>query len=595
LLFDEKISSYLYNPICFHVNILYVNLYNINMKRSLITYNNNVCHERQNIYITETKSGKYNIPQQFTCPCSIENGYYVSTITDNKLEGCNYFGLQLSLPEIKGIGTVRYQTNFAYKLIDECIIETIDNDKIYNTIIKKSGLEFLMDFNQKEKLFSNIIGNNNDFCKFRSGKHPDDIIFNSSDIYIPLIFIFDHINMNPRTCLRLYPETKLQIKIKFRNFSDVLLYDSKYRKNSLLNLSDIDLQPYVKFTGYNTCNSACKSRYVEELIVSTHQSNKKNYYTPEFLSITNLLWYSKSDIFNGKHFISYPDFPETEDRFIESFVNRILEDLIVISDKDDYMKKFDKKSEFRKIDSFDKIEFDVNTNCTINILNVPENYSVYYHMNILSFSRRNNPNSYNISKKFKYILGSYILNENKIIIHDVKHSITISDVSIPIEIWTANENTSTGDLRSIKSKSKDIYVNDPFIFGLDFLSKELGMISRTITSGANETISEINSDKINCETYFGSENLYTVTPISEHNNPGIFLYRFNMHNLIFTEPSRLIADIGRNFRCINLSVDWKDFPEIDPRSLFQKKLYICMTIVKKISYDNNIISVHILE
>ncbi|CCU55739.1 trimeric virion coat protein rifampicin res [Choristoneura biennis entomopoxvirus] len=568
------------------------------MKRSFISYSKtNIDSDRPNIYITETKNGKYNIPQQITCPTTFENGYAVASVTDIKLEGCNNFGLIITLPEIKGIGGVRYQTNFVFKLIEECIIETIDDNVKINTIIKKTGLEFLMDFRQKKKEYSMCIGNNSDLCKFKYGKCADDIIFSSREIYFPLSFIFDNVNMNPRTCLRLYPETKLQIKIKFRQFSNILLPDMKYKKHNLKNISDVDLQPYIKFNGYNTCGSPLKHRYVEELITSEHQSNKKNYYSPEFLSITNLLWYSKSDVFNGNTFISYPNYPETEENFIDTYVKKLLTDLIVISDDENFLKSkgFSEKCKFKKIDAYDKIDFDVNNSCEINIMNVPEKFNVYYHTNILSFSRRNNPNDYNISKKFNKISGTYVHNEDKILIYEVEHTINISDVSIPLSIWNANENTSTGDLRSNKSKKSDIYVDDPFIFGLDFLSKELGIISRSITSSSNESIAEYNSDIVNIDSYFASDNLYTVTALSDYSKPSIFLHRFNLHNIIFVEPSRLIADAAKNFRCVNLTVDWKEFPEVDPRSLFNKHLYICMTIVKKILYDNNIISVHTLE
>lgn len=554
------------------------------MKRSFISYNKtNIDSDRPNIYITETKNGKYNTPQQFTCPCTFEDGYAIASVTDIKLEGCNNFGLNITLPEIKGIGGVRYQTNFVYKLIDECIIETIDDNMKSNVIIKKTGLEFLMDFNQKKHEYSRCIGNNNDMCKFKYGKCADDIIFSSKEIYVPLMFIFDNINMNPRTCLRLFPESKLQIKIKFRDFIKAILPDAVYKKYSLKNISVVDLQPYIKFTGYNTCGSPYKNRYIEELITSEHQSNKKNYYSPEFSSISNLLWYSKSDIFSGNMFISYPNYPETEENFINSFVDKLLTDLIIISDNDDFLKTkgFNEKCKFKKLKPYDRILFDVNNYCDINIMNVPDNFNVYYHTNILSFSRRNNPNDYNISKKFIKISGTYIINEDKILIHEKEHTITISDISIPVSIWNANENTSTGDLRSIKSKKSDIYVDDPFTFGLDFLSKELGIISRSITSGSNDSIADYNSDTVNFESYFSSDNLYAVSSISKYINPSIFLHRFNLHNIIFVEPSRLIADRSKNFRCVNLTVDWKEFSEVDPRSLFNKQLYICMTIIKK--------------
>ncbi|AAG02828.1 rifampicin resistance protein [Betaentomopoxvirus amoorei] len=567
------------------------------MKRTFIPFSKtNIDSDRPNIYITETKNGKYNIPQYVSSPCTFQDGYAVASITDIKLEGCNNFGLNITLPEIKGIGGVRFQNYFIPKLIEECIIETIDDNKT-NEIIRKTGLEFLMDFIQKKKEYSRFVGNNSDLCKFKYGKCADDIIFPSKEVYFPLMFIFDNVNMNPRTCFRLFPETKLQIKIKFRPFADILLPDVKYKKNSLKNISDVDLQPYIKFTGYNTCGSPFKHRYIEELTYSTHKSNKKNYYSPEFLSITNLLWYSKSDIFRGNMFISYPDYPETEENFIKTYVDKLLKDLLIISDDENFIKSkgFSDKCKFKKIDPCDKIVFDVNNNCEINIMNVPEGFDLYYHTNILSFSRRNNPNDYNISKKFSKISGTYIPNEDKILIHEVKHTINISDVSIPLSIWNANENTSTGDLRSIKSKKSDIYVNDPFVFGLDFLSKELGIISRSITSSSNESIAEYNSDTVNIESYFQSDNLFAVTPTSEYSNPAIFLHRFNLHNIIFIEPSRLIADAAKNFRCVNLSIDWKEFPEVDPRSLFNKELQICQTIVKKISYDNNIITVHILE
>ncbi|AAC97814.1 ORF MSV069 putative rifampicin resistance (RIF) protein, Heliothis armigera entomopoxvirus RIF homolog (vaccinia D13L) similar to GB:U44841 [Melanoplus sanguinipes entomopoxvirus] len=572
------------------------------MNRSLILYDNSNS-SRLNIYTLQCNEGNYNIPYQFTSSSSVyENGYLIYKITDSKLEGCNNFGLIITLPEIKGIGSIRYQSNFVYKLIEEFVIETIDNDSTVNTIIKKSGLELLFEFNRSGSKYSKIIGNNIDLCSFNTGYTADDIIFTSREIYFPLITIFDNQFINPHTCLRLFPKTKLQIKLKLTDFKNVMVYDKIYLKNSLKNITNIDLQPYISFTGYNTTGSEIKNRFLEELVLTqdncTTNCNKKIYYTPDFSSITNVLWSIKVDNFNGKSFISYPNYPETEESFIKSYVDKILQDLLIVDFNNNFYakRKFDnKKCKFVEIKPFDVVKHDVNNQCIINIKGIPEGMKLYYHKNILSFSRRNKNDEYNISNKFKYILGEYLEKEDRIYFIDVKHDISISDVSIPIEIWNAEENTSTGDLRSDKMKEMDVIVYDNFIFGMDFISKDLGIFTSTLKTNSNETIHDINSDRPNYEFYLNSNCVYPVTPINDESYPSIFIHRFNQHSILLSEPSRLIADNDKNFRRISICINWKHYPDTDPRSLFKQYMIIGMTIVKKVTYDNNIINVHIVD
>ncbi|PWG68321.1 hypothetical protein DEM28_24605, partial [Enterobacter mori] len=107
----------------------------------------------------------------------------------------------------------------------------------------------------------------------------------------------------------------------------------------------------------------------------------------------------------------------------------------------------------------------------------------------------------------------------------ISHSISITDVSIPVNLWSCQRNVYNGDNRSESSKNKDLFINDPFIRGIDFKNKT-DIISRM-------------------EVRFGNDVLYSETnPISKIYNDllsncvlGTRTLKFNFTPHTFFKPT----------------------------------------------------------
>lgn len=559
------------------------------MKKAFITesYNDN----NMNIYSIEHKKGNFNIPQSIKLPPDdIHNNIYKFILTDKYVEGINNITFHIKTPEIKGTGSMCYSENFMYKLIK--------NFKIYNNstlIYQRNGFEFLSEFkkNDKYSTYYKLIGNNKGFLDFKTGKNDDDIIFKTKELSIPLITLFDQYL---HTLLKIPSLSKLTIELELYNFLNVINYNMTF-KNNLNKLINIDLEPRISMNLFNTRNELNYDRFIEHSEYREGGDDKEEYYTNNFTSITNIFWFVKSDLFINNRFISYPGYDLSEHGYINAFSNRLLEDLVIVSKDENFKKnkKFSEKCEFVKIDKLTNIyKFDKLNEVKINILNVPSDHEIYFHTNILTFNRRYKENTYNISKKYKYILGQYIANENRILLLDIKHELEIADVSIPVSKWDSNENTATGDLRSFESKTKDVIVNDLFIFGLDFLCKDKGYEYVTVRSGTSHDniIDKSDTRQFNNHLIYKDGN-YSLTELGKYLEPCFGFIKFNFNNINYIEPSRFKSDETNNLRSCTINVNWKKYNENNPKSLMTKKLVVGITHLKKLVYniENNSLNI----
>lgn len=90
-------------------------------------------------------------------------------------------------------------------------------------------------------------------------------------------------------------------------------------------------------------------------------------------------------------------------------------------------------------------------------------------------------------KKFSAITGTYSDATKRTIFAHISHSINIIDTSIPVSLWTSQRNVYNGDNRSAESKAKDLFINDPFIKGIDFKNKT-DIISRLEVRFGNDVL-----------------------------------------------------------------------------------------------------------
>jgi hypothetical protein len=538
-----------------------------------------------NIHSVNYRKGNFNIPQSIKIPPDDQhnNNIYKFILTDKNVEGMNNICLHIKIPEIKGVGAVCFSENFIFKLIK--------NFKLYinsTLIVQRNGFEFLSELKKNDR-YNNIytqIGNNKYFLDFKYGTNDDDIMFESKELMCPLMMIFDQYLQ----ILKIPYLSKIIIELELNKITDVINYNMSF-KNNIGKLSNIDLEPKLSFNLYNTKNEISYDRYIEQSEFKDGGDDKTENYSSSFKSITNIFWYVKSDLFLNNRFISYPGYDLSESGYINAFKNRLLEDLIVVARDESFkkIKKFSNKCDFQKINKKTNVyKFDKVDEVKFNILNVPDDHEIYFHTNILTFNRRHREDTYNISKKFKYILGQYIKNEDRILFLEVDHSLNISDVSIPISKWESNENTAMGDLRSQESKNKDIIINDLFIFGLDFLCKDIGYKSVTVRSGTSYDNIIDRSDNRQLLNHLAYKDMnYSLTELGKYLEPCIGFIKFNCNNIIYTEPSRFKSDETNNLRSCTINVDWSNYSDNNPKSLINKKLIVGVTHLKKLSYNDN--------
>lgn len=553
------------------------------MRDILITYKNR-SSDRQNIYKIQNLNGKYNPVQtgKFLLQ-NIDNKFKLDISHDN-IEGLSNFVVNFNLPEIKGYGTIGYNENFAFGLIKNVSI-ILDKKVVYSA----NGNDLLNMFNKNEKQYSKDIYNKlmlniPNWLNYRKGNGSDFVIYPSQSVSVPLAFFFDS-NL-PFSILRNPKGSVISFELELNPIKSVINYNSEFKEKSLDNIVE-NYNPYLNVCTYNTISETISDRYIEQpqetvfpVIISGNSTN--TYTTPKFKSITNLSYYIKSNVFNtGKSFVSYPIINNNEENIINTYEKAILKDILVVAKDQTFLNDYPNESEFLDITNVTTIKFNQFNNCNIDIIGIPSDHKLYYHKNILTFNRRNYEKVYNISEKFKNIRGIYYPKTHIIDFTFVESTIEMKDVSLPIDFWTHEYNTAFGDLRSKEAKKNDIYLNNPFIFGLDFIGKNNGIDSITISDNNNILVDS--NDKI------------VVPDLSILNKNSNYITRFgvifNNNDINFIEPSRLIAKPNENFDKCLISIDFIKYLENDIRNIFDYNLHLIITHVKKLTYDKNIINI----
>lgn len=545
---------------------------------------------------------KYNSNEPFLGICypkimsyilNYENGVYCTIISDVRVQYIEKINLKITLPEIIGKGVVSYKKYYPYHLIkyieiylkntkeDEILLTRADNDELLMNLLSK---------NNSSSYLNHCSGEYDNFCIETEGTYNDCIIFPERTIEIPIELLTNHI--------KIFPETVIKFVIELNPLNNIIIYNTVFEKKSL--------ESYINKNKNRNLNF--KLEFENTIIY--HESDNENIYSPvfflrkkktigqnnasnlntqEFKNCFCIKFLSKTNIFTeNNRFIINTGVETSEKNLLNKWISKILKDLIIVTDlnmedpKNKELYGFDRKARFVEvIDNTVKFEEDKNKQCKIFIELVPENYKIYYHTNILTYSRRYKyKDMINISNMFKYIKGICFYEDNiniKFFLEDIKHDITIDYISIPVNIWSHTNNTSDGDLRSSISKSKDYIYNNEFILGLDYLSKDTGYNNISISAGRDVF------DHFLYESKFDENTLkyYKIIEYDKNNYPNITLLNLS------TFKRYIICDDRINFTRFLIKINWKKYPDHDPKSLYNLIPYAYLYELMIINYDKN--------
>lgn len=564
------------------------------MKDILIKRINKDPNNGYNPYELPLKDYEINSPQiiNLSQSCVRGNRYYFSLI-DSRLDGIDSPCVGVKLPEIKGKGSVRFIDYPGLKLIKSFEINV--NSKL---VIKLNGIDIYSAYHSPNTFKDDsIVGHREDYCNYKKGDHLDHTLFNSIDLFVPIFTQFDR--SPPHTILRTPKNAKIEFVIELNSITDILSYDREFYNESLDMIRNLTPEIKMSIRAYNIQTpTKIEDKFIElnefshirEELFSSEA--KDEFFTNTFKSISEIGWFCKTDQFTKQFFISHPGFNANEKDYINAFRKRLFPDLIRISDDIDKFKDdFPEDANFVFVENNGYHEFDNLNKCKILIRNIPKTHKIWFHTNILEFNRSCRTDNYNISKKFKYILGDYIKEENRILPLEIIDDLCIEDVSVPVDLWNHKYNTAGKDLRSYSSKIKDVYVNEPYIFGFDFVAKELGFEKdTTIKAGPSERIVENNRFNFYA-SYFGYNHGRSYYFLENNKFPCIGNSNFNVHNLLINKPSTLDYNKDKNILSCSIEVKWKNFNDNNPLKLVKKTLYIFIKKIVKVKYLNNNIEI----
>lgn len=550
---------------------------------------------KQDPYVLPLKDVDINCPQVINLSQSYMRGNrYYFNIIDSRLDAIDSPCIGIRIPEIKGKGLLRFTDYPGLKLIKSFEINVNGHQ-----ILKMNGFDiYSAYFAPNIYRDDTIVGHRSDYCNYKKGNHLDHTIFSAIDLFVPIFTQFER--APPHTILRIPRNNKVEFIVEIGNLTDILSYNREFSEDSLSVIKNIVPDIKMLIRAYNIqSQTKIEDRYIEEnnfthVREDSYQTTKDEFFTNTFKSITEIGWFCKTNQFTKQYFISHPGFDATEKDYINAFRSRILPDIVRIADDDTkFLHLYPEGSKFASVDNNTCYEFDNLNKCKILIRNVPKNCKIWFHTNILEFNRGGRSDSYNISKKFKYILGDYIKEADKIVPIEIIDELTIEDVSIPIDIWTHKYNTAGRDLRSYVSKNDDLLINEPYIYGLDFVTKNIGFEKdTTVKAGPSERIVE--NTKFNFfMTYFGYYHSRSYYFMDKNRYPCIGSANFNIHNTIVNKPSALESIKEKNILNCSVEVKWREYDENHPLGLIQKALHVFIKRIKKIKYGKD--SLEIVE
>ncbi|QDJ95035.1 trimeric virion coat protein [Hypsugopox virus] len=524
--------------------------------------------KRQNVFGVDAHNPTLYMPQYITLPGiitpSVSDQQVIATfeIRDQYITALNYLVLSIELPEIKGVGRVGYVPYVGYKAIQHVSISSpngilweIDGEDLFyscrhnTTALEHSG-------------YSHELNN------ISTGLTPNDTIKEATIVYVYIKTPFDV--EKTFSSLKL-SDSKITVTVAFNSVSDIIIRDTQFNFESFL--KEFVYVTELSFIGYMVKNIQIKPSYIERPRRTVGQLNQSTAVVTEVYAATSLSVYVKPYYGNvDNKFIAYPGYAQTERDYICAFVERLLDDLVIVSKGQPT--GFPTSAEIVEVPPSGIVTIQ-DADIFVKIDNVPKDMNVYFHTNILVFGTRKNSFLYNISKKFTTITGTFSEATNRTKFAHVSHSINISDASIPVSLWSCQRNVYNGDNRSEASKNKDLFVNDPFIRGIDFKNK-MDIISRM-------------------EVRFGNDVLYSETgPISKIYNDllsdcmgGNRTLTFNFTPQTFFKHTTLVANPSRGKDKLSVRVVYATLDPNNPIYYVSKQLVVVCNDLYKVSHESD--------
>ncbi|UED36560.1 SPV087 putative rifampicin resistance protein IMV assembly [Swinepox virus] len=526
--------------------------------------------KRHNVFGVDVQNPTLYMPQYITINgiTSTDSNcdqHVVSTfeIRDQYITALSHVMLSIELPEVKGVGRFGYVPYVGYKCIQHVSISSYDD-----ILWESSGEDLYNSCLDNDTALTNS-GYSHELNTISTGLTPNDTIKESTTVYVYIKTPFDV--EKTFSSLKL-ADTKIVITVTFNPVSDIIIRDITFNYDNFV--KDFVYVTELSCIGYMVKNIQIKPSYIERPRRVFGQLNQSTAVISDVHSVSSLSVYIKPYYGNADNkFISYPGYSQSEKDYICVFVERLLDDLVTVCDTSP--KWFPETAELVEVPNSGIVTIQ-DVDIFVRIDNVPCNMKVYFHTNILVFGTRKNSVTYNLSKKFTTITGTYSESTNRIMFSHVSHSINITDVSIPVSVWTCQRNIYNGDNRSESSKNKDLFINDPFIKGIDFKNKT-DIISRL-------------------EVRFGNDVLYSETsPISKVYNDllsnhkcGMRTLRFNFTPPTFFKPTTIVANPSRGKDKLSVRVVFTSLDPNNPIYYISKQLVLVCKDLYKVTNDDGI-------
>ncbi|ATI21035.1 trimeric virion coat protein [Western grey kangaroopox virus] len=542
------------------------------MNNSIINsiINSNDVVRRSNVFGLDIQQPTLYMPQYISVSgiSQPDDGCSASTqtviafdIRDQYITALNHLVLSLELPEVKGVGRFAYAPYVGYKCIRHVAITSE-----HGTVWECDG-EDLFDKCSGEDIAA-MAGRSRELNDISSGVTPNDTIKEAATVHVYLKTPFDA--DKTFSSLKL-SDCKLTVTVTFRPITEAIIYDQRFAIDQFLR--DFVYVADLSFVGYMVRDVRPKTAYVEMERRVVSCANIPTSVVSDVHACTGVAVYVKPCYgATENRFVSYPGFAQTESDYVRAFVDRLLEDLVVIADAPPDW--FPKSAHVVKVPRSGVVSIQ-DADAVIRVDNVPEGKDVYYHTNLMIFSTRKNSFIYNISKKFSAIVGTYSPATNRILFSQVNHSVSVADASIPVGFWTSPRNIYSGDNRSEASRARDLFVNDPFLKGVDMINK-------------TDVISRL-------EVRFGNDVMYSETaPISKVYNAllqgqsNVRKLIFNLNPVTFFKPTTLTANVARGKDKINVRVLYAGIDPNNPLHYVAKQLVVVCTDLYRVDYDRGI-------
>ncbi|WZD65419.1 rifampin resistance protein (VACV) [Bovine papular stomatitis virus] len=522
---------------------------------------------RASVFTTDYRVPTMYMPQYITTQGVVDASGDAVTVTfeirDKYISAINSLVLSIDLPEIKGMGKLCYVPYIGYKMIRHVAINS-SSDTIWET----SGEELFDSCMENDRVME-LSGFSRELNDLSTGTSPNDVIKEAVTVHAYIKTPFDA----ERTFSTLkLSDSKIVVAVTLNPISCVMVYDEAFDMTKLA--KEFPYTTELSFIGYMVKNMHARPAFIEMPRRRVEQLNHTTSVITDVHACTSLSVYTKPVFADANNrFISYPGYQQSEGDFVLAFVERLLEDMVIVANC--YPEGFPETAEIVEVPSSGVVSIQ-DTDVFVRIDDVPVGMRVFLHTNILVFSTRKNSVVYNMSKKFSAITGAYSRATHRIRFTSVVHSVNIGDASIPVSIWTCQRNVYHGDNRSPESRSKDLFVADPFLKGVDFKNKT-DVIARM-------------------DVRFGNEVLYSEnSPVSRvfseilGKTAGVRTLQFNFTPGTFFSPTALTSNVSRGKDKLTIRINTAPMEAHNPLLYVPRQMVVVCNELYRISYDAGIL------